>query len=352
MTDTDVVRDDADGDTADGGFIAPVAMEDDPAELFAGDTGTLDADVRRVLVRLLQRRFLLAERHRAQWRTLLENQQVIESRLHDLFVHLVVDHERGIAYKRQVRSAELDVPVLLRDEPYTRAETLVLVHLRTVFQRERGAGETSARVDVEELEATALTYFDPDDTNVAAHQREIRTAIARLVKDGVVDEESEGRYRVTPLVEVVLSNERLTELREWLRTRDDAGAAAGTAGVAGTDDDAPDDATDEPTDAEPDDEPDDDADPADGRTAPDDEDDEDGSGPGAITLDDAVRDDGVRDDGVRDDEVVAGDVVDGGPDDDAAGDEAHDDATSAGADAPTEQARLREDEDEDEETAP
>ena len=350
MTDTDVVRDDADGDTADGGFIAPVAMEDDPAELFAGDTGTLDADVRRVLVRLLQRRFLLAERHRAQWRTLLENQQVIESRLHDLFVHLVVDHERGIAYKRQVRSAELDVPVLLRDEPYTRAETLVLVHLRTVFQRERGAGETSARVDVEELEATALTYFDADDTNVAAHQREIRTAIARLVKDGVVDEESEGRYRVTPLVEVVLSNERLTELREWLRARDDAGAAAGTAGVAGTDDDAlDDDAADEPTDVEPDDEqddepeddePEDDATPADSPDATDDEDDETGPGPGAVTLDDAVRDDVV--DG-------APEVVGSVPGDDAA-DEAHDDATSDGADAPTEPARLREDEDE--ETAP
>lgn len=216
MTDT-VVHDDVEA----GGFIAPVAMEDDPAELFAGDTGTLDAEVRRVLVRLLQRRFLLAERNPAQWRTLLENQQVIESRLHDLFVRLVVDHERGIAYKRQVRSAELDVPVLLRDEPYTRAETLVLVHLRTVFQRERGAGETSARVDVEELEATALTYFDPDDTNVAAHQREIRTAVARLAKDGIIDEESEGRYRVTPLVEIVLSTERLAELREWLRSRGD-----------------------------------------------------------------------------------------------------------------------------------
>lgn len=235
MTDTDVVHDDA----GTGGFIAPVAMEDDPAELFAGDTGTLDADVRRVLVRLLQRRFLTAERNPAQWRTLLENQQVIESRLHDLFVHLVVDHERGIAYKRQVRSAELDVPVLLRDEPYSRAETLVLVHLRTVFQRERGAGETSARVDVEELEATALTYFDADDTNVAAHQREIRTAITRLAKDGVIEEESEGRYRVTPLVEVVLSNERLVELREWLARRDEGDAPGAAAGdVAEADQDA------------------------------------------------------------------------------------------------------------------
>lgn len=200
----------------DGGFIEPVPMEEDPAELFAGDSGTLDADVRTVLVRLLQRRFLLAERNRAQWRVLLENQQVIESRLHDLFVHLVVDHERGVAYKRQVRSAELDVPVLLRDEAYSRAETLILVHLRSVFQRERGVGEASTRVDLEEIERTALTYFDPDDTNVASPQREIRSAVTRLAKEGLIEEESEGRYRITPLVEIALSNERLVELRGWL----------------------------------------------------------------------------------------------------------------------------------------
>ena len=211
----------------DDGFIAPVPMEEDPAELFAGDSGTLDADVRLVLVRLLQRRFLLADRNRVQWRVLLENQQVIESRLHDLYVHLVVDHERGVAYKRQVRSAELDVPVLLRDEAYTRAETLILVHLRSVFQREQGVGETSTRVDLEEIERTALTYFDPDDTNVAASQREIRSAVTRLAKEGLIEEESEGRFRVTPLVEIALSNERLVELREWLgeQVRTGAGVA-------------------------------------------------------------------------------------------------------------------------------
>ena len=42
-------------------FITPVAMENDPDELFAGDRGVLDPEVRRVLVRLLQRRFLLAD---------------------------------------------------------------------------------------------------------------------------------------------------------------------------------------------------------------------------------------------------------------------------------------------------
>lgn len=206
------------------GFIDPVSMEDDPAELFAGDSGTLDADVRRVLVQLLRRRFLLAEKNPTQWRTLLDNQQIIESRMHDLFVRLVVDHDRGVAYKQQVRSVELDVPILLKDDPYNRAETLVLVHLRTVFQRERGTGETSTRVDIEELEQTVLTYFDPNDHNLARGQQEVRTAVQRLVTEGLLAEESAGRYRITPMVEVVLSTERLAELEQWLRGRSEATA--------------------------------------------------------------------------------------------------------------------------------
>ena len=105
---------------AESPFIDPVAMEDDPEELFAGDRGVLDQAVRRVLVRLLQRRFLLADRHRDDWAIMVANQAVLESRLNDLFVRLVVDHERGVAYKEQVRSDEVDVPILLRDDAYTR----------------------------------------------------------------------------------------------------------------------------------------------------------------------------------------------------------------------------------------
>ncbi|WP_067823962.1 DUF4194 domain-containing protein, partial [Nocardia inohanensis] len=205
----------------DSGFINPVSMEEDPGELFPGDAGTLPPEVRRTLVRLLQRRVLFADKNSAQWRTLLENQQLIESRLHDLFVRLVVDHDRGIAYKYQVRSEELDVPILLKEDPYNRAETLILVHLRTVFQRERTVGETTARVDVEELEQTVLTYFNPEDPNVAKAQQEIRTATARLVKEGLIEEETSGRYRITPLVEVVMSTEKLSELGQWLRSRAD-----------------------------------------------------------------------------------------------------------------------------------
>jgi DNA-binding transcriptional ArsR family regulator len=212
LTDTEIDHD----ATYDGGFIEPVAMEDDPDELFPGDRGVLDPEVRHVLVRLLQRRFLLADRNRAEWTVLLDHQQVIESRLHDLYVRLVIDHERGVAYKEQVREDDLEVPILLRDEPFTPPETLVLVHLRTVYQRETTAGETSARVDIEEVEQTVLSYFAETGGSTGRRQRTIRSAVSRLRQDGVITEESEGRYRISPLVEILLSAERLQELRGWL----------------------------------------------------------------------------------------------------------------------------------------
>jgi len=219
MTDATIAADAPADAPTDGPFIAPVAMEQDPDELFAGDRGVLDADARRVLVRLLQRRFLLADRNRGEWGVLMEHRHAIESRLNDLFVRLVVDHDRGVAYKEQVRSDELEIPILLRDEAYSRAETLVLVHLRTVYQRENTAGESSARVDIEDIEQTVLTYFAEADGDTARRQKAIRGAVARLRQDGVIEEESEGRYLISPLVEILLSADRLRELRDWLHTR-------------------------------------------------------------------------------------------------------------------------------------
>jgi len=203
--------------TEASGFIEPVAMEEDLAELFPGDRGVLDPEVRRTLALILHRRFLLADRNRSEWRTLLDHQSVIESRLNDVYIRLVVDHARGLAYKQQVRIDELDIPILLRDTPYTRSETLVLVHLRTVYERENASGEAAPRIDIEDVEATVLSYFTDADGDISRRQKAVRDAMRKLSNDGIISEETTGRYRIGPLVEVVLSAEKLTELRDWLR---------------------------------------------------------------------------------------------------------------------------------------
>jgi hypothetical protein len=200
----------------DDAFIAPVAAEDDDAAVFPGDTGTLPVEVRQTLVRLLTERYVSATRQPGLWRTLLAHQGLLESRLHDLFVQLVVDRERGLAYKRQVREAAAEVPVLLRDTPYTRTETVILVYLRAEYQREHGVGGDEVRVDLESIEEAVLSFLPSGDTNRGGRQKEVRGALARLVRDGLLTEESEGRYRVLPVIEVVMSVPRLEGLVAWL----------------------------------------------------------------------------------------------------------------------------------------
>ena len=78
-------------------FISPVAMENDPDALFAGDRGTLDAEVRRVLVRILQRRFLLAGNSPPAGKPPLEPPQTIELCPDDPFVGLRVGHTLCVA---------------------------------------------------------------------------------------------------------------------------------------------------------------------------------------------------------------------------------------------------------------
>ena len=228
-----------------GGFIAPKAMEEDPAELFAGDSGTLDRQARALLVDLLRRRFIRADRNPARWKALLDYQSVLESRLNDIFVRLVVDQDRGLAYKEQVRSDEDEWPILLREEPYSRIETVLLVFLRTMHMREHSAGESVVYVDHEELEQQAMSFFAAETTNVAARQNEVRNAIRRLGTEGFVEEDSPGRYKISSLVEVVLSMQRLEELSSWLQ---EASSQVETASDGiGVDDAVPDDAVPDDT---------------------------------------------------------------------------------------------------------
>jgi len=200
-----------------GTFVEPEAMESDVTALFAGDTGVLPYAARRALALVLQRRYLSAAAHPAEWRALLAHQTVLASRCHDMFVELVVDRDYEIAYKRQVREAGLSIPVLLKDEPYKRIETLLMLFVRNRFRQEQGVGERAAYVDAEELVDYALGFLAQDETNLAGRRREIDNAVAALVREHVLDEVAQGRFRVEPVVEILLPVERLRELTTWLR---------------------------------------------------------------------------------------------------------------------------------------
>lgn len=225
--------------TTDEAFVDQVAMEEDTPVLFDGDTGQLPLVTRRALALLLRSRYVAEADHPAEWRAILADQDVLESRLHDMFLQLVVDRDDEIAYKTQIRPDGLQIPVLLKEEPYRRVETLMMVFLRGAYRQQRNAGERAAYVDAEDLVEYALSFLAHGETNLAARRKEAENALATLVRERVIVEETEGRYRVLPIIEVLLPVDRLQELTRWLR---EGGVAAPAAN--GADDAAPEEVVD------------------------------------------------------------------------------------------------------------
>lgn len=198
-------------------FVAPVAVEQELPFLFDGDRGQLPYDARRALTMLLARRFIEAADNPLVWQSILLHQDTLESRFHDMFLELVVDRNYEIAYKVQLREDGLNIPILIKDESYRRVETLLLVNLRNTFRQQMTMGETAAFVDGEDLIEFALSFISPEETNLASRKSEAQTALAQLAREGIVREVESGRFRISPVIEVLLPIERLQELTAWLQ---------------------------------------------------------------------------------------------------------------------------------------
>jgi hypothetical protein len=186
--------------------------------LFDGDQGALDLEEREVLVALLRSQVLSAARRPREFEALLRHREIITSRLHELFLDLVLDAERGVAYKVQIRAeGSGHFPALLRDTAYSREETLLLVHLRHARLVGRAAGEEHVFIDQQEC-LDAIERFRPEHaTDVAGDLARARRAVKEMQAAGVLAATATPeRFAITAVIEVILPVTRLQELIEAL----------------------------------------------------------------------------------------------------------------------------------------
>jgi hypothetical protein len=188
--------------------------------LFDGDTGQLAMEVRRTFVFLLKKRYISSERHPDDWRVVLENQQLLESRFNDLFLHLVVDRHYQVAYKKQALPEGGVFPTVLFDTAYSREQTILLVYLRGIFRSTMASGDESVFVDRSDLFEEIANYRPANTTNHVRDEKGARIAIDALCTSDILLKTSEfDRYRVSPIIEVLLPVHRVQELIEWLMAR-------------------------------------------------------------------------------------------------------------------------------------
>jgi hypothetical protein len=159
--------------------------EHDDAQLYPDDTGLLPEPARRALVQLLSGPSLEQRRHPRLWPALLQHEAVIRSRLADLFLELILDPDRGIAFTRQADTGELETPILLRRSPLTFIDSVLLLYLRQVLVDAELRGQP-ALVDRDELAEQLRLYEPAENTDRAGFDKRVNNAIEKAKKNSLL----------------------------------------------------------------------------------------------------------------------------------------------------------------------
>jgi len=119
---------------------------------------------------------LTLRRQSKLWPVLLRDEAVIRSRMHDLFLEVVIDHEQRVAFTRQVVSEILDVPILLRRASLTFLDTALLLFLRQRLTQADAQGERAV-VSADDMQEYLSVFERDGNPDHAKFERQIVNAI-------------------------------------------------------------------------------------------------------------------------------------------------------------------------------
>lgn len=204
---------------AEGAALLEGAEEQHASRSFAGDTGELPIETRRVLVQLLLGPALDAQRQTKLWPVLLRDERVVRSRLHDLFLELVIDRDQQVAYTRQVVDPEIEIPVLLRKASLTFLQSALLLLLREQLILAEARGERAV-VSRAELVEHLSAYEPAQNRDQAKFAKQAAGAVERAKELNLLRKLRGGdeRYEVSPTLKLLFSAEEIQALTATYQT--------------------------------------------------------------------------------------------------------------------------------------
>ena len=210
-------------DAAANGFL--------PATVIPGDKGTLTVEARRVLVQLLRGPSVDGRRHAKLWPVLLRDEEVITSRLHDIFLELVIDREQGVAFTRQMAFEQLDIPILLRKAPLTFIESVLVLYLRQRLTQADAQGDRAVVSNPEMLEHMGVFERQPNPDH-AKFEKQSLNAIEKMKTLSLLHKlpGADERYEVSPTLKLLFSAEDIQALTRVYMTSASSGSESQDAG--------------------------------------------------------------------------------------------------------------------------
>jgi hypothetical protein len=183
------------------------------AVAFAGDQGQLRIETRRVLVQLLLGPSVDARRQSRLWPVLLRDQAILRSRLHEMFLELVVDVEQQVAFTRQVVAEDIDAPILLRKANLTFLESALILFLRHRLTQADTAGERAV-VSLDEMLEHLSVFERTSNADRARFEKQKANAVEKAKKLSLVRSlpGAEKRFEVAPTLKLLFPAEAIQEL--------------------------------------------------------------------------------------------------------------------------------------------
>ena len=199
---------------------------------FDGDTGQLTTEQRYAYVCLLADRYVAADTNVKAWRVIVRDHELLRSRLHELYLDLVIDTEREVARKEQIPNDDGLIDghrTLLRSATRSLEETFLLAHTRMRFHRGKQRGDRRVLVDRDELIADLMRYIKVDAGNQSAPKKRASKAVDVLITERILIDRGEERYEIHPVVETLMPVTAVRNLVDHFREhrRNNAAATSG-----------------------------------------------------------------------------------------------------------------------------
>lgn len=197
-----------------------------PATVIPGDKGTLPVEARRVLVQLLRGPSVDVRRHAKLWPNLLRDEDVITSRLHDIFLELVIDRDQGVAFTRQMAFEQLDIPILLRKAPLTFVESVLVLYLRQRLTQADAQGDRAVVSSPEMLEHMSVFERQPNPDH-AKFEKQSLNAIEKMKTLSLLNklQGADERFEVSPTLKLLFSAEDIQALTKVYINSTSAGSS-------------------------------------------------------------------------------------------------------------------------------
>ncbi len=188
------------------------------------DTDALMPHVaRRVLVYLMRQGVILAAENLKLFDLLCRYEAEIRRHLAEVYIQLVLDAKKGVAYIINLESIEDeqedenqpldDFPVLIRKRTLTVYDTLILLILRKYYQERETAGEHKIIIDVERIQSSLIPFI-PLTNHDSKDRKKLNAALEKFIEKKVLTglRGEEGRYEITPIIRYVVNAEFLQSL--------------------------------------------------------------------------------------------------------------------------------------------